>query len=58
MCLGGVWELAGSVLLVEWEAALAVRACGAATAGLFAGPALATAGVGLLRYLLVCSGAA
>jgi hypothetical protein len=36
VCLGGVWELAGSVLLVEWEAALAVRACGAATAGLCA----------------------
>ena len=36
MCVGAGWERAGSVVLVEWEAARALRACGAATAGLCA----------------------
>ena len=58
LLLGAGWVGVGAVRLVVPGGARAVRACGAATAGVFAGPALATAGVGLLRYLLVCCGAA
>jgi len=46
------------VLLVEWEAALAVRACGAATAGLFVALFLEASAVRLFWHLRVCSGAA
>ena len=58
LLLGVGWVGVGAVLLVASGGARAARACGAATADLFAGPVPATAGVVLLRHLLVCSGAA